>query len=1685
MTLLAQVNYTANNQVSPYPHGFHPAANIGQYTAFSAEQLALLAAGGQSPAGVTGGQVLGAGVKSLRPGIFESYTEVVGYSANLPIFQNYEALGMGEHTVIVGFPSDAHKDPVQYCPGIQSTLFANMYLPIWDGGANGTPYNDDNYYAAYLYKMVSQYKDYVRFWEIWNEPGFDYTGGLGYLPPGAPGSWWDNNPNPCDYKLRAPIFHYVRLLRISWDIIKTLDPDAYVVVSGTGYPSFLDAILRNTDNPVDGSVTAEYPLKGGAYFDVMGYHSYPHFDGGLREYSDAIQDWVYFRHSDAAAEALLKTKNAYQAVLGNYGYNGTTHPKKLWIITEINLPRKPFPEPGTSANYIGSVTAQRNFLIKAMTTCMANDILQMQVYKLAEDTNYDNAYSEFDLMGLYKRLDYNHLYFQELNEEGIAHKTASDVLFGKTHDAFRTGQMQMPANVGGGAFKDAQGNFTYALWAKTLTDNSEAASAIYSFPASLNVSNLLRCKWDASVSHDAISSPSANIALTATPVFFTERIFNINDHSACAPFNLQLTQQVPGASQWLWTLQTPSGLPITFSSPNPSMTLNTPGTYGVTLQAKNAAGQVIAEQTQTLFVTAQPAPQFSAQVTGPIAYFQNQTAYGLTNFLWNFGDGQTSTDAVPTHVYLQTGTFNVTLTATNECGSVSVTHPVSVVSPNTTQLAFTANDSIPAFTGTFRAGTSWDYINGWTDEQVADIAAGNTLENVRGVGVKAIRTYTGERAFLDLGYDTRKEEFEHFNNLDLRDNSFLLAFPASQNRDPYFYCPDYQSALFKDLYLDIWDNGANGTPVNDDNPFAVYVWNTVSTYKDYVRFWEVYNSPDFDLTGDKAWLPPGEPGNWWQNNPDPCDYELKAPIFYYVRSLRIAYEIVRYLDPEAYVTISGIAYPAFLDAVCRNTDNPLDGSVATPYPKKGGAYFDAVGFKSYPHFDGSTVFYDVSAGQFAYERHSDAAVSGIPRVKASFQDVLANYGYDGTQMPEKEWIISEANLPRQSFYGFLGSTEAQRNWVIKAWAESVKDGIRQLNIFRLAESQHIWLANDPFEVMGFYQNMAGVTPYNQTVNEQGTALKTCSDLLFGTDYNQQQTQAMNLPPNVGGAAFSDAAGKFVYLLWAKTETDLSENANANYSFPIGLGIGQLQRLAWDYSQTQQSNTISPNNIALTGTPIFMREVATLMPPVAFFEGNLAKICVNETVQFSSEATGTPTHWEWTFEGGTPAAHFGENPPAIAYFTPGVYEVSLLVKNAAGEHEATYADYITVLPPPTANFIPVINGASVQFVNQSADPMGFGGTQFEWCYGDGFCQMAANPTYVFFQNGTYSVTLTATNDCGTATSVQTITIGSAPTAVFGFNHNADCVAPVVQFLDYSYSNAENWYWYFPGATPTASGLRYPTVSFPQAGVYEVIFIVGNGFGVDTLVREVYIEGTSTSAIEVNICAGGSYGGIPIYSDTTVTTVLPTWTLGCDSTIVAQIKVVDLLETFYEYNLCQGDFFHGVQVFNDSVFAETFPLPVGCDSVSTTTLHVFPNVATVLFDTIAPGGFVQVGNQVFSQSGIFQIPLHTWQGCDSLVTLHLSLLTGTTELFPNMLNVRAFPNPFTQHLTVEFDLSKAADVSLLLVDVMGRRVRQLVPEGKMEVGQHRVAIDGGPLPPGVYWLRLTANEQIETMKMVKLH
>jgi PKD repeat protein len=1616
--IFAQVDYTANDQVTPYDGGFRPGLNSGFYPGFTDEDLADLAAGNP----MIGNK--GVGAKALRPGLFESFTAEWGVDSRIETFQHYLDLDIKDNTVIVGFPSPAHQDPTFYCPDVQSQLFANMYEPIWDDGSDGTPYNEDNYYAAYLWEVVNTYKDYVGFWEIWNEPGFDYTGSTGYLLPGNEGNWWENNPDPCDYKLRAPIFNYVRLLRISWEIIKSVDETGYVVVSGTGYPSFLDAIMRNTDNPTDGSVTDDYPLGGGAYFDVMGFHSYPHFDGSLREYSNEINGFINYRHSDAAAEGFNRTRGQYQDVLDVYGYDGTTYPEKLWTITECNLPRAQYGE------YIGSPEAQRNFMIKAYVACAADDFVQLDIYKIAEDLTDETAVNEFDIMGLYYQLSVEDGYFNEANDAGIAMRTATQLLFGKDYDADQTAAMNLPEDVKGGAFADEFGNFTYVIWAKTDIDMSEEASATYSFPTEWEMNDLVRREWDFGETSSSNLISNTDIPLTGAPIFLSEQVFSADVLLGCAPLTVQFTDLSElNAVSWEWEFA--AGENQTSSNvQNPEVELTNPGNYTATMQAFDADGNLLISQSQEIIVVAPTVPMFSSSISGPIISLANESSINSQSFFWEFGDGITSTEPSPTHVYYESGEYTLSLTTTNECGPVTYSETVNAIAPSIYYVEETADDHVPVFEDEFRAGYNFKFYPNWTDEDVANIAAGNTNEGIKGVGAKSVRTFLGE-FFVDFwDYDVRLSTFQHYANLGIQDNTLTLDFPSETSKETTEYCPGQPSKLFNSLYLDIWDDGTDGTPINEENPYATYVYNMVLTYGPYVKYWEIVNAPDFDLTGELGYLPPGEPGNWWENNPEPCDYQLRAPIFHYIRTLRISYEVIKFLEPEDYVAISGIGFPAFLDAVMRNTDNPADGSVAPGYELGGGAYFDVVGIKSYPHFDGATSYYDTDIGGFAYDRHSDAAADGISLAKGRFEEVLENYGY-GTTKPAKEWIIAEANVPRFAFDEFLGGEEVQRNWITKAYIEAQKNDIHQFNIFNLTEREYAGNANSPFDVMGLYQRLDEASVGSQIVNDEGIALRTTSLLLFGRDYDHERTLAMNLPEDVNGAAFIDGNGDYNYVLWARTDTDNSEANLATYSFPSNFDLDDLYKREWDFGETETTEIISSSNISLTALPIFLNENAeVLQAPVASFTSTMPEGCPGLEVSFTNTSIGDEVSYLWEFEGGIPASSTASN-PVVSYPIGGDFTVSLTVTNAVGSHTVT-SEYINITTAPQAAFNPIINGAWVDFENNSV-----GSYYHNWNFGDESNSTENVPQHFYFENGEYEVTMVAFNDCFSDTTIQTITIAAEPTARFQSELSGDCNSPIIEFQDESYSSPEEWFWEFQDGTPATSNLQSPDVSFPQGGIYEVKLTVSNEFGSTTETKYVNVPSNQTLEINRELC------------DT------------------------------------ESEEVNGV-IFDVNHTDETFELETytGCDSIVIVHFEFFETYEENLTEILNAGETYTVGNSVYTQTGIYSDTLQTLEMCDSIVNLDLTILSNVEDYIVSEFDFSVAPNPFSEHTQIEFTINENAKVSLDISDVHGREVMQILSNKQLNSNNFAYPIKAKSLIPGVYFCRLTVGDRIEILRIVRL-
>ena len=103
--------------------------------------------------------------------------------------------------------------------------------------------------------------------------------------------------------------------------------------------------------------------------------------------------------------------------------------------------------------------------------------------------------------------------------------------------------------------------------------------------------------------------------------------------------------------------------------------VKTSGTYSVTLQHPNGCASISPSVTVT--IDTKPTVNFTSTVTGGSVAFTNGSSANATSYDWSFGDGYTSTQQNPTHIYGAVGTFTVQLTATNNCGSTFITKNVT------------------------------------------------------------------------------------------------------------------------------------------------------------------------------------------------------------------------------------------------------------------------------------------------------------------------------------------------------------------------------------------------------------------------------------------------------------------------------------------------------------------------------------------------------------------------------------------------------------------------------------------------------------------------------------------------------------------------------------------------------------------------------------------------------------------------------------------------------------------------------------------------------------------------------------------------------------------------------------------------------------------------------------------------
>jgi len=129
-------------------------------------------------------------------------------------------------------------------------------------------------------------------------------------------------------------------------------------------------------------------------------------------------------------------------------------------------------------------------------------------------------------------------------------------------------------------------------------------------------------------------------------------------------------------TSWLWDF----GDGNTSTAQNPTHTYAAAGTYTVCLTASNACGSDSTCSSVTVSCAA-PVAAWSNTNQNLSASFTDLSTVAPSSWLWDFGDGSTSTMQNPNHTYAAPGTYTVCLTVSNPCGSDSSCTPVTIDCP--------------------------------------------------------------------------------------------------------------------------------------------------------------------------------------------------------------------------------------------------------------------------------------------------------------------------------------------------------------------------------------------------------------------------------------------------------------------------------------------------------------------------------------------------------------------------------------------------------------------------------------------------------------------------------------------------------------------------------------------------------------------------------------------------------------------------------------------------------------------------------------------------------------------------------------------------------------------------------------------------------------------------------------------
>lgn len=925
---------------------------------------------------------------------------------------------------------------------------------------------------------------------------------------------------------------------------------------------------------------------------------------------------------------------------------------------------------------------------------------------------------------------------------------------------------------------------------------------------------------------------------------FAQVDFVADTTSGCSPLLVNFTPIAPTAVSWSWDL----GGQVS-SLQNPGRIYSTSGQYTISLTITDASGMTFT-QTKTNYITVFQGPSADIGINktqackGETLTFSDLTTAGtgmLTDWLWDFGDGTSSTLQNPTHVYGQTGTFNVSLFVKDANGCEDIVARSQYVTIQAPDANFSANPfsgcNPPLTVQFFPATTSgthfWDF--------------GNTNTSTT---ASPSHTYT-----LAGRYDVTHIVVD---NLGCRDTLVRNNMVSIGQNTTTILVSDTVICLGDTLNFSggsatassaSWNFG-NGTTSIQRSPN--YAFSAPGLYTVTVALTEPTGCVLNGSINIRVLPPPAvdfmTPDTIGCENPWDVQFMNLTP---QTASLRWDFgNGLTSVVPNAQVTYF---FPNNYDIKLTVTDtNGCIDSLEKPgYVKVGSITSDFVASPS----EGCAPL-DVAFSLRNFSPRNNPPQPNWPMVTGYYWD----FG-DGTTSTQANPTHTYSTKGLYDILLIITNTGGCTDTFLRK--EAVQVGEKPIASFNIVPDTGC--AKTVFQ---FTNTTTGNVTVTQWMFGDGGDSPS-----FDASYSYKDTGTFIVTLIVSDRGCKDTLTDSVLVLLPVSRFILSPikacDTPATVTF-TDLSLGADTWL-WDFDDGNTSTLQNPvhtfihpgnYNITLTvtnnqtGCDHFVSHTFQALPLDADFTLDTLQGCAPLTVNFQDHSFNA-TFWDWRFGDGNTS---GAPSPSHTYTEPGIYYPGLFIKNAIDCGDFRRDSVPILVGNPAAGFMADdtvgCNSLTVAFTDTSTSTLPILG--WNWDLGNGTSTMQ-HPTATYTGQGYRDIQLIVTDSAGckdTATYRDLLFI-SEPIADFIANYPINCPLNPLIFQNRSLGQGLTYFWDFgDGFSSTQVN---PAHFYSQVGQYTVSLTVTDQYGCDTtFIRPNYI---TIAAPQIDFTADTTYSNCP--------------------------------------------------------------------------------------------------------------------------------------------------------------------------------------------------------------------------------